>query len=60
MTILANIEESAGKLVVVFPEGDFPVQGLRIDRNAVMLRKALPIMERYWVESFPGYTPASD
>lgn len=50
----ARIEEAAGKLVIWYPAGDFPTAGLRIDRNAVMLRKAVGIMERVWIESFPG------
>lgn len=50
----ARLEEAAGKLIIWYPEGDFPTAGLRIDRNAVMLRKAVGIMERVWIESFPG------
>jgi hypothetical protein len=50
----ARIEDAAGKLIVYYPEGDFRTAGLRIDRNAVMLRRALEIMEREWLASFPG------
>ena len=50
----ARIDETAGKLIVYYPEGDFITGGLRIDRNAVMLRRAIDIMERDWLASFPG------
>jgi ABC-type protease/lipase transport system fused ATPase/permease subunit len=53
----ARIEEAAGKLIVYYPEGyDESVGpgGLRIDRDAVMLRRALEIMEHDWLASFPG------
>lgn len=53
----ARLEESAGKLIVYYPEGydeSLGYGGLRIDRNAVMLRRALEIMERDWLASFPA------
>lgn len=50
----ARLEEAAGKLIIYYPEGDFRTAGLRIDRNAVMLRRAIDIMERDWLASFPG------
>lgn len=56
----ARIEEAAGKLIVYYPEGDFRTGGLRIDRNAVMLRRALEIMEREWLASYPGGNGMSD
>lgn len=56
----AGIEDALGKLIIEYPAGDFPVQGLRIDRNAVMIGRAVEIMERHWAESFPGYLPAME
>lgn len=50
----AKIEDAGEKIIVYYPEGDFRTGGLRIDRNAAMLRKALEIMERDWLASFPG------
>lgn len=53
----ARIEESAGKMIVSYPPGydeALGYGGLRIDRNAVMMRQALEIMERDWLRSFPG------
>lgn len=53
----ARLEEAAGKLIVYYPEGYDEALGhggLRIDRNAVMLRRAIDIMERDWLASFPG------
>lgn len=54
-----EIEESGGKLIIYYPEG-FPRGGLRIDQNAVMLRRALEIMEREWLASYPGGNGMSD
>lgn len=44
---------------VIYPVGDFPVHGLqsvvkRGEGRAVALEKLLPVMERHWVESYPG------
>ena len=44
---------------VIYPAGDFPVGGLqsvvkRGEGRAIALEKLLPIMERHWVESYPG------
>lgn len=53
----ARIEEAAGKLIVTYPAGYDEALGhggLRIDRNAVMLRRAVEIMERDWLRSFPS------
>ena len=54
----ANVRNEGSKLIIEYPEGDFAVQGIRVDRNAVMLRKAVSIMERHWLESFPGFVAA--
>ena len=53
----ARIEDAAGKLIIYYPDGydeGLGHGGLRIDRNAVMLRRALEVMEREWLASFPG------
>ena len=39
--------------VIVYPQGDFPVDGLRVGRTAAGLRAALEKMEKHWAESYP-------
>lgn len=56
----ARVELGAGKVTITYPEGDFEVGGLRVDQNAVMLRRAIAIMERHWLSSFPGAVAARD
>lgn len=51
----AKFIDDGGKVIIQYPDGDFLVDGLRVDRNAVMLRRAIEIMDRHWTESFPGY-----
>lgn len=51
----AKFIDEGGKFIIQYPDGDFPVDGLRIDRNAAMMRRAVEIMDRHWAESFPGY-----
>lgn len=51
----AKFIDEGDKVIIQYPDGDFPVDGLRIDRNAAMMRRAVEIMDRHWTESFPGY-----
>lgn len=54
----ASLERGAGKVIIYYPAGDFAVGGIRVDDSAAGLAQALPIMERHWQESFPGYKAA--
>ena len=51
----AKLEESGSKAIVYFPEGDFPVGGIRIDRTANGFKQALERMEKFWLASYPGF-----
>ncbi len=50
-----RLDESPDRFTVVYPAGDFPVDGVRVVRSAVGLRQAVERMERHWRESFPGH-----
>lgn len=50
---LRLLDEGA-HFVVVYPDGDFPVDGLRVPRSAEGLRMALERMERHWMDSYPN------
>lgn len=44
---------------VIYPAGDFPVDGLqsvvrRGEGKAIALSKLLPVMDRHWLQSYPG------
>jgi hypothetical protein len=54
-----QLREDTSGATIVFPAGDFPVNGIHAgyrDGKAVALKRALDTMERYWLESLPGYT----
>ena len=53
-----ELREARDGFIVIYPAGDFPVDGLqsvvrRGEGRAVALEKLLPVMERHWRESFP-------
>lgn len=53
-----ELQDMGGCFRVIYPVGDFPVDGLqsvvrRGEGRAVALEKLLPVMERHWLESFP-------
>lgn len=53
----ARVKDAAGKVTITYPAGYEQALGhggLRVDRNAVMLRRAVEIMERDWLRSFPS------
>lgn len=50
----AKVEPYGNKLTIIYPYGDWPVDGIRVDRSAHGLKQALAYMERHWQESFPG------
>ena len=49
----ASVERASGKVIVLYPMGFYP-DGVRTDDSAEGLRRVLPVMERHWMESFPG------
>lgn len=51
------LKDEGSKVIIVYPAGDFPVDGLRVERSAAGLVAALQRMERHWTESFPGARP---
>ena len=51
----ARIECDTSHVTIIYPEGDFPVHGVRVNRSAAGLQQAIGIMERHWKDSFPGY-----
>lgn len=54
----ASLTEDAGYYTVIYPAGDFPVHGVRATKAGgkhVALGHLLTVMERHWVESFPGH-----
>ena len=53
----ARVIEASGKVIIEYPAGYEEALGhggLRVDRNAVMLRRAVEQMERDWLRSFPS------
>lgn len=54
-----KIEDDGKTYLVVFPEGDFAVDGIRINYSVMgkyrALQKMLVKMEYYWVSSYPAY-----
>jgi hypothetical protein len=50
-----HLRDERPHFVVIYPAGNFPVDGLRVPRSAQGLGLALERMERDWMESFPGY-----
>ena len=54
--LCGRIEIGGGKVMIIYPAGDFAVDGVQVPRSAAMLDKALEIMERHWMESYPGGT----
>jgi hypothetical protein len=54
--LCARIERQGRRAIVVYPAGDFPVDGVRTDWTARGLAAALIVMDRHWRESAPGFT----
>lgn len=50
----ADIGDDGNYIFIYYPHGDWPVDGLRVDRSADGLGRALEVMERHWKESFPA------
>lgn len=53
-----TFSETESHYLVIFPEGDFQVGGIRISKGMgkiKALKTLLDKMEYYWVSSFPGY-----
>lgn len=50
-----RLDEDRYNFTIVYPAGDFAVDGVRVVRSAAGLRQALERMERHWVESYPGH-----
>lgn len=48
-----RLNDEGTHYVIMYPEGDFPVDGLRVVRSALGLRMALEKMEKHWMESYP-------
>ena len=56
----AKFQDVGGAFIVIYPYGDFPVDGVRVgyltNGKAWALKKMLEKMEKHWIESFPNYT----
>lgn len=53
----ADLQEDAGHYYVIYPDGDFPVHGVRASKGGgkwVALGRLLIIIERHWRESYPS------
>lgn len=48
-----RMQEDGSKIIVIYPCGDFPVNGVRVDNTAAGLKMALIKMEQHWMESYP-------
>lgn len=48
-----RMQEEGSKIIVIYPYGDFPVNGIRVDNSAAGLKLALIKMEQHWTESYP-------
>jgi hypothetical protein len=48
----AEIQESKDYLIIIYPYGDWPVNGVRVENTAKGIEQALVVMERHWQESF--------
>lgn len=54
----ANLHDDSRHYTVVFPCGDFPVEGIRINKAMGKIKAMdtlLEKMEYFWKSSFPGY-----
>lgn len=45
----AKITVSGPFLIIAYPCGDFPVDGLRLENTASGIMAGLPVMERHWM-----------
>lgn len=55
-----RLEDDGAAFLVIFPAGDFPVDGVRVNYSggkARALETCLGKMEMYWVQSYPGWKP---
>ena len=55
----AKLSEDRGYFYVTYPDGDFPVHGVRASKDGgkwAALGRLLIILERHWKESYPGAT----
>lgn len=50
----ARLVDDGAKFTIIYPDGDFPVDGVRVPRSAAGLALALAKMESHWTGSFPG------
>lgn len=54
----ACLVETASLVRVLYPDGDFPVDGCQSAIGAggksAAMERLLPVMERHWRESYPG------
>jgi hypothetical protein len=49
-----RVRHEGGKTIIVYPAGDFPVDGVRVDKCTRGFEQALAVMERHWLGSFPA------
>jgi hypothetical protein len=49
-----RIEHGPKRSVIVYPAGDFPVDGIRVERSKRGFEQAAEVMERHWLGSFPA------
>lgn len=50
----AEYRVEGSKVIVIYPAGNFAVEGVRVDRTSSGLIHALERMEKDWVNSYPG------
>lgn len=53
----ARFTEEAGRYLVIYPAGDFPVHGVQASQGggkAIALTRLLAVMERHWIGSYPN------
>lgn len=48
----ASAEYGPHYIVIIYPYGDWPVDGIRVENSAAGIGRALTVMEKHWQGSF--------
>ena len=48
----ASAEYGSHYIVIIYPYGDWPVDGVRVENSAAGIEQALAVMEKHWRASF--------
>jgi hypothetical protein len=48
----ASAEYSPHYIMIIYPYGDWPVDGIRVENSAAGIGRALTVMEKHWQGSF--------